>query len=282
LKFSIQELGEGVVSRTTSFIKKFVEGEDRAQLTALKAFVATWPSSVSAILFKSPGGLSADLAKLPGSVCFDRNIYDSSFGVHAIKRMLDMNIAPSRVLCSANQGQELEARHSGRRLVYDRINNLVVVIDKKLGKILNVGRYNDGNLGALDEQATEREERIFRQSGKEQLQTWSVSDSYSAAYGNLDSEYFNKWGNRFITPNHNWHKVVVDVERQYILFETIRGLAMRAVREGTVVPMNGPNSENCTKKILRYQDPSRNIDVEIEVQYYTYNGLVRVQDVRVL
>lgn len=142
--FVWRKFGDDVLERSNRHIKIFVEFEDRKQLDLLRDFIKTWPEDVSKNLFQpdSHTGLEAEFIKSQfGNL--EKIIYGTRFGIHAIRRMVQLSIPPSRIAQAIKNTTCTQAKDPERVIFLDKPSDTTVVVEKESKKIVNIGKASD-------------------------------------------------------------------------------------------------------------------------------------------
>ena len=202
--YNKQAVGRKAFSRQHSFVKIFVQDEDKKQQLELHKFITTWPPAMYAQLFKSTLGILDEIKRFKPYGFFDRTIHGGVFGMHAIRRMVEKNIAPSQVLHVVARGKCIGARHPERLIFYDQQLDLAIVIEKISKKILNVGTYSTDikNLNEATPEQEEAEKRQKEEAAKKEKEEKESGDSDS----DIDQIDDNKI-KHILQGKHNWDKL---------------------------------------------------------------------------
>jgi hypothetical protein len=205
-------VGREAFSRQHSFVKIFVQEEGKKQLAELRTFITTWPPAMYGQLFKSKLGILDEIKRFKPYGFFDRTIHGAVFGMNAIRRMIEKNIAPSQVLHVVAHGKCIGARHPERLIFYDQLLNLAVVTEKISKKVLNIGAYSI-DIQNLNEAMPEQEEVAKRQKEKAEEKEQEKKKQEEKEKEDIESDIDHINVDRishYLQEKHNWRKLVPD------------------------------------------------------------------------
>ena len=270
--YAKQVVGREAFSRQHSFIKIFVQEEDKKQSLELRKFITTWPPAMYAQLFKSTLGIAHEIKIFKPYGCFDRTIHGVVFGMHAIRRMVEKKIAPSQVLHVVAHGKCIGARHPERIIFYDQPLDLAVVIEKISKKILNVGTYST-DIKNLNEATPEQEEAEKRQKEEAEKKEKERKEAEEKESGDSDSDIDQIDDNKIkhiLQGKHNWDKFGLGGDLNNNdpgRWEKIKTIVRDVLKKGLEEPYGSAFKKS---KIV-----NGNI---VEVSYIVINGIKRVSN----
>ncbi len=146
--FVWRELGKETFACDCPLVAPFIEMESKKQLDDIRNFIKkTVPSIILNKLFKynatflDENILQAEMLMHCNNSRFEKTLYERTFNMYALYKMVARYISPLLVVHVAHNGSNYQAYNQERLIYFDQKKNIAIVVDKKSKKIINVGRY---------------------------------------------------------------------------------------------------------------------------------------------